>query len=199
MSFLKSWVVERPNAPAADALLLPEAVPVAIVPIEAAMIETLAEFDSALADVDVARAKMADVCRDLQLDPLEPLEWDTLATNFDRHAVERLSLIVLLLERGVIPKETLRRILEKRIRTAVKDGIVEPARVSSLVTLDLLAQSPLRREELARRVVLGLGASVAGERLADSRAALERLDYGRLLAESNRARRAMQDQAGKGK
>jgi hypothetical protein len=76
---------------------------------------------------------------------------------------------------------------------------VESDDLDTLVNLLLEEETPMTSQELARRVVLGLGASVAGERLADSRAALERLDYGRLMAESNRARRAMQDQAGKGK
>jgi hypothetical protein len=128
------------------------------------------------------------------MDPLEPLEVDGLTTNFDRGAVERMALIVVLLERGAIARETLVRIVDRRLRTATKGGIIEPAQNSRLVTLELLAQSPLRREEMARRVVLGFGASVRGEKLSESRAALERLDYGRLMDESNRARRALREQ-----
>lgn len=158
------------------------------------MVEALGEFDPSMADLDVARAKWADVCRDISMDPLEPLEMDGFTTNFDRGAVQRLALIVVVLERLAIHREILTRILDRRLRTATKGGIVEPAQNSRLVTLELLAQSPLRREELARRVILGFGASIRGEKLAESRAALERLDYGRLMDESNRARRALREQ-----
>jgi hypothetical protein len=71
----------------------------------------------------------------------------------------------------------------------VRGGFVEVAQGSPLLTLDLLKRAPLRLEELARRFVMGLGASIAGEALEVSRKALERLDYGRLLAEAERAKR----------
>jgi hypothetical protein len=195
MFFKKSALVEpsRPT-PQVEASLLPESVPVPLEPFMTMMVEVLGEFDGALADLDVVRAKWADVCRDQSMDPLEPLEVDGLTTNFDRGAVERMALIVVLLERGAIARETLVRIVDRRLRTATKGGIIEPAQNSRLVTLELLAQSPLRREEMARRVVLGFGASVRGEKLSESRAALERLDYGRLMDESNRARRALREQ-----
>lgn len=193
MFFKKSSLVEH-AAPPVEATLLPESVPLPLERIVVAMSDVLGEFDVATADMDVARAKLADICRDLSLDPMDPLEMDTLAANFDRGGIERMAVIVSLLERGAIEREMLRRIFDKRIRTAVKGGVVEPARVSSFVTLELLAQSQLRREELARRVVLGFGASVLGEKAAESRAALERLDYGRLMEESNRARRVLKEQ-----
>jgi len=193
--FKKSSLVEpsRP-VPQAEATLLPESVPVPLQPVMTVMTEVLGEFDASVADLDVARAKWADVCRDLSLHPLDPLEVDGLTTHFDRGAVERMALIVVLLERGVITRDILTKIVERRLRAATKGGIVDPAQTSQFVTLELLAQSPLRREELARRVILGFGASIHGEKLAESRAALERLDYGRLMEESNRARRALRDQ-----
>jgi hypothetical protein len=45
---------------------------------------------------------------------------------------------------------------------------------------------------------LNLGASVAGETLEASRAALTRLDYSRLMTEAERAKRAAMDPTGKG-
>lgn len=195
MFFKKSSLVEpsRP-APQVEATLLPESVPVPLEPLMTTMVEALGEFDASMADLDVARAKWADLCRDQSMDPLDPLEMDGLTTNFDRGAVQRLALIVVLLERGAIQREMLTRLVNRRVRTATKGGIVEPAQSSRLVTLELLAQSPLRREELARRIILGFGASVRGEKLAESRTALERLDYGRLMDESNRARQALREQ-----
>ncbi|MDI1444185.1 hypothetical protein [Polyangium sp. 6x1] len=195
MSFLKNWTAKAPAAPSAqDAHLLPESVPLDLAPILAALGQVLAELEPAALDVDVARAKLADLCRDLAIEPADPLELDPMATGLDRGGIERVALLVLVLERRAIPEPTLKRLFENRARTAAREGLFEVARSSGLVTLDLLRGSPLRREELARRLVLGLGASVAGESLAEARAALERLDYGRLMAEAERARRA----AGKG-
>ncbi|MDC0744370.1 hypothetical protein [Polyangium mundeleinium] len=196
MSFLKNWTAKpTAAAPAAqDARLLPESVPLDLAQILAALGQVLAEIEPAALDVDVARAKLADLCRDLAIEPVDPLELDPLAAGLDRSAIERLALLVLVLERRGIPEPALKRIFEGRARTAAREGIFDVARGSGLVTLDLLRGSPLRREELARRLILGLGASVAGESLAEARAALERLDYGRLMAEAERARRA----AGKG-
>jgi len=190
--FKKSSLVE-PSRPVSqvEASLLPENVPVALDSFMAVMSEVLAEFETSLADLDVARAKWADICRDMSMNPLDPLELDVLTNHFDRGATERMVLVVVLLERGAIAKEMLARIVDRRLRSATKGGIVDPARESKLLTLALLAQSPLRREELARRVVLGFGASIRGEKLSESKAALERLDYGRLMDEADRARRAV--------
>lgn len=195
MFFKKSSLVEpsRP-APQAEATLLPESVPVALEVLMQVMPDVLGEFDASVADLDVARAKWADLCRDLSLHPLDPLELDALTPHFDRGAVERMALIVVLLERGAIPRDILGRIVDRRLRAATKGGIVDPAQSSQYVTLELLGQSPLRREELARRMILGFGASIRGEKLTESRAALERLDYGRLMEESNRARRTLREQ-----
>ncbi len=195
MFFKKSSLVEPSRAaPKVEATLLPESVPVPLEPFMATMVEVLGEFDPSMADLDVGRAKWADVCRDLSMDPLDPLEMDGFTTNFDRGAVQRLAFIVVALERLAIQREILTRLLDGRLRTATKGGIVEPAQSSRFVTLELLAQSPLRREELARRTILGFGASIRGEKLVESRAALERLDYSRLMDESNRARRALREQ-----
>ena len=50
-------------------------------------------------------------------------------------------------------------------------------------------------EELARRLLAGLGAAVAGETADESKNKLHRLDYGRLLAEAEQARRAAAERA----
>jgi hypothetical protein len=192
MSFLKNWFVDRPAAPPPpEALLLPESVPIPLAALTSALGAALAELDPASLDADVARAKLADVCRDLQVEPIDPLELDTLTAGLDRGAWDRFSLCVLTLEKKAIRSDLLRKLFDGRTRSAVREGLVESAKASPLVTLDLLRDAPLRREELARRLILGLGASIAGETLPDARAALERLDYARLMAEADRARRAV--------
>ena len=105
MFFKKSSLVE-PSRPAVqvEATLLPESVPVPLEPLMTMMVEVLGEFDASMADLDVARAKWADVCRDQAMDPLDPLEMDGLTTNFDRGAVQRLALIVVCWEFGRAPR-----------------------------------------------------------------------------------------------
>ncbi len=192
MSFLKNWFVDRPaDAPTKEASLLAESVPVALAPVMATLGILLGENEPALLEGDVARAKFADICRDLGIEPLDPLEMDSISGNLDRAGWERFSLLVLVLERFAIPKDLLRRIFQGRLRTAVREGLVEVARASELVTMEKLRDGPLRREELTRRLILGLGASVAGENMPEARAALERLDYGRLMAEAERAKRGV--------
>jgi hypothetical protein len=159
--------------------------------------EVLAELDPATLDSDVVRAKLADVCRGLTIEPLDPLEVEQLAAGFDRGAWERMGVLVLAVERGALG-EGLRRVLAGRVRSAVRGGFIEVARSSPLLTLELLDRAPLRLEELARRFVLEIGASIAGETLEASRKALERLDYGRLLAEAERAKRAVTPRSGQG-
>lgn len=66
--------------------------------------------------------------------------------------------------------------------------IVHLARATPLLTLRLLEQSPLRREEFARRLIAGLGGAVQGETPEQSQRELRRLDYGRVLADAERAK-----------
>lgn len=107
-----------------------------------------------------------------------------------------MGLLVLVLERGALG-DAMAPLFKGRIRSAVRRGLIEVAESSPLITLELLERAPLRLEELARRFVLGLGASVAGETLEASRAALARLDYNRLITEAERAKRAAMDPTGK--
>ena len=119
MFFKKSSLLEPSRAaPQVEATLLPESVPLPLEPFMTTIVEVLGEFDPSMADLDVARAKWADVCRDISMDPLEPLEMDGFTTNFDRSAVQRLALIVSVLERLAIPRDILARLLDRRLRTA---------------------------------------------------------------------------------
>jgi hypothetical protein len=198
MSFLKSWFADRPPPPAppTEAIVAPESIPVHLPALIEGLRDVLADLEPSTLDADVVRAKLADVCRGFSLEPLDPLELDHLAAGFDRGAWERMGVLVLAMERGAVG-EGLRRALSGRVRGAVRGGLIEAAQGSPLLTLDLLRSAPLRLEELARRFVLGLGASIAGESVEASRKALERLDYGRLMAEADRAKRVAADKAGR--
>ena len=205
MSFLKSWFADRSNAPgplveassAPEVALDPASVPVDLPALLEALRMTLDEIDAAALDADVVRAKLADICRGLSITPLDALMFEQHTADLDRGGWDRAGLLVLVMERGALG-EGLRKVLTGRLQRAVRGGLYEASRGSPLLTLDLLRSAPLRLEELARRFVLGLGASVAGESLEASKKALERLDYSRLLAEADRAKRAAASASGKG-
>ena len=139
---------------------------------------------------DLLRARLADGCRDAGQTPLAPEEFDALADGLDEEAWRRLALLV-----EVLGLETVRAALPllaeaRALRGLVGTALTGLARETPLLTLELLRQSPLRVEELARRFIALLGGSVLGETQKVSHARLERLDYGRLLAEAERAKKA---------
>jgi hypothetical protein len=145
------------------------------------------------AEPELVRARFADRCRDAGLEPLFPEEFDTLADNLDAEAWNRLALLVGALDleavRSVLPVLAAARPLAD-LTSAAFAGL---ARETPLLTLELLRQSPLRVEELARRFIAELGAAVRGESPQVSRQRLARLDYGQLLAEAERAKQAAAD------
>jgi hypothetical protein len=141
-------------------------------------------------DPDLVCARLADACRDAGLAPVLPEEFDALAAGLDEEAWRRLAVLVGALDlepvRGVLGCLAARRALPELVAAAFP-GL---ARQTALLTLDLLGQSALRVEELARHFIASLGAGVRGESGQASKQRLERLDYGRLLAEAERAKRA---------
>lgn len=206
MSFLKSWFIDRGAAPPSplspeapqgpESPLLPESAPISLPRLMDALRGALGELSADALDTDVVRAKLADICRGLSITPLDPLAFEQLTADLDRGAWDRMGLLVLVLESGAIG-DSLGRALSGRARSAVRGGLIEASKGSPLLTLELLRAAPLRLEELARRFILGLGASVEGEALVDSKRALERLDYSRLLAEADRAKRAAAERSGR--
>jgi hypothetical protein len=69
------------------------------------------------------------------------------------------------------------------------------AQDTNLLTIEVLAQSEQRVEELARRFLAAIRASINGESAEESKQRLNKLDYSRLLAEADRAREAAKDRA----
>jgi hypothetical protein len=145
------------------------------------------------ADPLLVRARLADRCRDTGVRPLLPDEFEALARDLDTEALRRLTLLVGTLDlesvRGQLPALT----AERALIDLVGEAFTGLARTTPLLTLELLAQSPLRVEELARKFLDRLGAAVKGEKPAMSRQQLERLDYERLLEEAERARAAAEE------
>jgi hypothetical protein len=145
------------------------------------------------ADPELVRARLADGCRDAGVDPPLPEEFDARANGLDDEAWNRLAVLALALElpdvRALLPVLAAARPLLELLDA----GFIGVARRTPLLTLELLGRSALRVEELARRLLAGLGAAVQGESPRASRDRLDRLDYERLLAEAERATEAAQE------
>jgi hypothetical protein len=164
-----------------------------IAALEAHLATAVARTAGRPADADLLRARLADGCRDAGVRPLLPHEFDCLAEGLDTEALGRLALLV-----GVLDLEEVRTTLAVRAATMSLLDLADVAffrlaRETPLLTAEVLRQSPLRVEELARRFVAALGAAVRGESAQASAERLRRLDYGRLLAEAERARQAAAD------
>jgi hypothetical protein len=148
-------------------------------------------------DPDLIRARLADGLRQAEVSPPTPQECDPLFQGFDDEGWRRLAVLA-----GALDQEDVRAALPELARQRPPAelfalGFAGVARGTPLLTLDLLARGPLRVEELARRLLAGLGLAVRGESERVSRERLERLDYGRLLAEAERAREAAADRVEK--
>jgi hypothetical protein len=158
--------------------------------VDAALAGALARAAGRPADPDLVRARLADRCRDVKLEPLLPEEFEALAYALDAEAWGRLALLV-----GLLDVEAVRAVLPALaaggpLRDLLNTAFFGLARETPLLTAELLRLAPLRVQELARRFIAALGAAVRGETAAVSQQRLERLDYGRLLAEAERAKQA---------
>jgi hypothetical protein len=148
-------------------------------------------------DPELARARLADACRDAGVAPPTPEEFGDLAVGLDEEAPLRLAVFVAALDVAEV-RAALRPLLAARpAAELVAAAFTGLARETPLLTPALVRESPLRAEELARRFVAALGAAVRGESADVSRKRLERLDYGRLLAEAERAQESAKERAAK--
>jgi hypothetical protein len=162
----------------------------------------LDELDALLAalagdrpDADVVCARLADKCRDMDLAPADPGELRDLTRALDEGGWRRLWLLTVAASHDALGPSLPAIAAARGARELVHAGFVGVAAGTPLLTIDLLRQSSLRLEELARRWLAALGAGVEGESAEESRAALERLDYGRLLAEVERAKLSAEERA----
>jgi hypothetical protein len=145
------------------------------------------------ADPDLVRARLADGCRDAGVDPPTPEEFDTRAAGLDDEAWNRLGALAFALDLQDVRAALSAGAVARPPLEILDAGFVGVARRTPLLTLELLGRSALRVEELARRLLAGLGAAVRGESPRASRERLERLDYERLLAEAERAKQSATD------
>lgn len=139
---------------------------------------------------DLVRARLADRFRDAGVEPMDPDKLLPLAEPLNRSedAWRRLALVVEVLGapelRAALPALLGPGPADRR----VMEGFVFFALETRRLTLDVLRQSPLRLEELARRWVLRMEAGIAGEPGHGDPERLRRLNYELLLHEAEGAK-----------
>jgi hypothetical protein len=150
---------------------------------------------SSAPDIELSRARLADHCRNAGLLPILPEEFDRAAANLDAEGQRRLAVLVSLFEvegvRTVIAQQAATWPVYQLVNAAFT-GLAED---TSLLTIEVLGQSEQRVEELARRFLAAIRASINGETAEDSKKRLHKLDYARLLAEADKARTAAAERA----
>lgn len=138
------------------------------------------------ADLVLLRAQWGDLCRDAD-EPRPPADaFEGLKSSDD---LRRAALLI----RALLSQPDAVALFEEGTvdRTAVGHvhcSLVMPATNLNLLTPQLIAESPLRAEEMARAFAASLGVGIVGETEETSQAALRRLDYRRLLAGADRAK-----------
>jgi hypothetical protein len=151
--------------------------------LQAIMLAPLPRLEKAEVDLDFLRARLADLCRDLSMDPVEPDEALRQLQALDNESRRRLALVVRAFDDDA-PK----RALAIKSAQELNDLLLGFAREHQLLTTEILLESNLRREEFVRHFIARLGAPIQDEEPADSRDRLERLDYRQLLAAAERAK-----------
>lgn len=157
-------------------------------PLEASLAAAVPRLEKAVVEPDLLRARLADAYRDVKVPPVPPEVFDRLTSGLDDEAWRRLALVIGLTDLPAVREALPRLVADAGVAGQVEEAFVGLARATPLLTIELLRQGPLRIEEFARHFFARLGAQVAGETAAQSRERLERLDYGDLLAEAERAR-----------
>lgn len=153
------------------------------------VVEDVPRWANANVEPELVRARLADRYRDVHISFIAPEAFDALSAGLDPEAWRRLALAVSMLDFDSI-RANLAGVLTEPAAVHVREAFVGFARSTPLLTLELLRQSPLRVEEFLRRWLAGLGATIADETSEQSRERLDRLDYGRLLAEAEQAQGA---------
>jgi hypothetical protein len=139
----------------------------------------------------LVQARLADHYRRLNREPLPPPEFDLVVNGLDAESWRRLALAV-----GALDHPDVRSALAHLMTTVaeqVRAGFVGTATAADALTLSLLRQSDVRVEEFARHFADRLGVSWRGESAEQSKERLHQLDYKRLLAEAEEARKQAEE------
>lgn len=140
-------------------------------------------------------ARLSDAFRAVEVEPPLPSALAGATGRLGDEAWRRLALEVSCLDiealRAALPALT----TESGTDAFVNEGLVRPAEIHELLTMELLRSSPIRIEELARSMLAHMGVHIAGETEDVSKQHLWRLDYARLLSEAERAKEAAEERS----
>ncbi len=139
----------------------------------------------------LVQARLADHYRDLNLEPMPPAQFDRLVTDFDAESWRRLALAVETLDHADLRSPLAQ--LTTPVTQQIKAGFIGTARKTDALSLSLLRQSDVRIEEFARHFANRLGLFWRGETEEQSRKRLEQIDYKRLLAEADEAKKQAEE------
>ena len=155
------------------------------------MMMGLPELENGSVDVPLLCARLADFQRDAGIQPAEPTSVTTALENLDVDSRKRVSLLV----RGLNDVRTRAAFLALNDRNAEKQlaFLCSCAMDQKLLTVAILLESALRKEEFIRHFIHRLGANIQGETPSESQERLRRLDYGALLADADQARASATD------
>lgn len=138
-------------------------------------------------DRDLVRARLADCYREMALEPPKPDELDGAFELLDDEATRRFTILARVMEIEPMRQAAPQVIEHGDIAGQILDGLSTPSVDHDLLTIELLRQSPIRVEELARSFLAAMKLAIAGESADESRAKLLLLDYKRLLEEAEKA------------
>jgi hypothetical protein len=155
----------------------------------AALGRRLVELENKVIQPLVMRAKMADRLRDLSLEPPEPETMAQWTEALDPDGWRRLALLLAAGEEENVAAAIAGAVARHDAPWLVRTGLLGVAAETPLLSLGLLRESEVRLEELARTWLSNLGVAIAGETPRQSEERRAAIDYARLLAEAERAKR----------
>ncbi len=164
-------------------------VEVPVAPVVAAMARAAAQLEAVDVDGALVAARLGDRCRDASVEPMEYETFDAASRSLDTQAWRRLAVLTSALDQPEL-RAGVESALQSRGATEIVGAFVATAKAKTKLEMGVLCRSPLRVEELARDLLARVAAPIEGETREQSRAALERLDYERLLALADQARDA---------
>jgi hypothetical protein len=163
----------------------PAALPAAVAAIQdAVQLLEHAEVEAAL-----LRAQFADRCRDADIAPVEAVAFAAAVRELDAEGWRRLAALVSLWDQPELGPLVAASVRQRGAGPAFA-LVLAVVRSKRLLTMEVLRMSALRVEELTRAGLAALGIAIDGETTAQSAIALARLDYERLLAQAEQARKA---------
>ena len=140
--------------------------------------------DAESLDSDLLCAKFADRCRDAKTQPVAPADFHGQFFNLDSESKCRFSLVV----DGLGDEIAHRALFENRDNGSVQELMSKFVSEHNLLTVEILNESGLRREEFVRHFAAKVGLGIEGESKKESRKRLERIDFRLLMEEAERAR-----------